>query len=288
MSLRDRVAAAFDSTWSKSWRVVNSVIFIAIAGSVTATVLETVPSLDRSFGPTFDAIERLSAWLFTAELALRIWCAPSRAGQFGQRRHPRLAYIFGWAGIIDIVSVVPYYLGAANLMVLRSLRLIRVFRLLKLTRQARAMQLLGQAIRARKDELFSLIMIVSLALLLSATVMYSVEHEAQPQHFGSIPQSLWWSVATLTAVGYGDFYPVTVLGRICAAVIMIGCIGLVSLPTAILGSAMYEMATPKKCPRCGALPTDESGPTSTRTQPSAQPNYPESSAPSSRLGGPPA
>ena len=114
------------------------------------------------------------------------------------------------------------------------------------------MRLLGQAIHARRDELLSLLTIVLLALLISATVMYSAEHEAQPKTFGSIPQALWWSVATLTTVGYGDIYPVTVLGRICASFIMLLGIGLVALPTGLLGSAMYELLTLKSCPHCGA------------------------------------
>jgi voltage-gated potassium channel len=93
--------------------------------------------------------------------------------------------------------------------------------------------------------------IVVLALLISATVMYSAEHEAQPKNFGSIPQSLWWAVATLTTVGYGDIYPQTAIGRVCASFIMVVGIGLLALPTGLLGTAMYEQLTSKPCPHCG-------------------------------------
>ncbi len=249
---KDRVAAAFDESESRWWHLVNRVVFVAILLSVGATVIETVPKFEREFRGLFDAIEVVTIALFTVELTLRIWCADSSRSMFGKHRHPRLAYVLSPAGLIDLVSVVPFYLGATNLVVLRSLRLVRIFRVLKLTRQARAMRLLGQAIHARRDELLSLLMVVLLALLVSGTVMYSAEHEAQPNTFGSIPQALWWSVATLTTVGYGDIYPITVLGRICASFIMLLGIGLVALPTGLLGSAMYELLTPKNCPRCGA------------------------------------
>jgi len=251
-TLKDRIAAAFDDTESRWWHLVNRFVFLAIVISVGATVIETVPSFELEFRRAFNTIEVATIALFTVELALRIWCADSPGGTFGKRRYPRLAYMLSPGGIVDLLSVVPFYLGATNLLVLRSLRLVRIFRVLKLTRQARAMRLLGQAIHARRDELLSLLTIVLLALLISATVMYSAEHEAQPKTFGSIPQALWWSVATLTTVGYGDIYPVTVLGRICASFIMLLGIGLVALPTGLLGSAMYELLTLKNCPNCGA------------------------------------
>ena len=250
--VKNSVASAFDDSASTWWHLVNRLVFVAIVLSVGATVMETVPKFDHDYRHMFDTIEVATIAIFTVELTLRIWCADAASSPFGRRRHPRLAYVLSPSGIIDLLSVVPFYLGATNLVVLRSLRLVRIFRVLKLTRQARAMRLLGQAIHARRDELLSLLTIVLLALLISATVMYSAEHEAQPKTFGSIPQSLWWSVATLTTVGYGDIYPVTVLGRVCASFIMLLGIGLVALPTGLLGSAMYELLTLKTCPRCGA------------------------------------
>lgn len=274
VSLRDRVAVTLDGHDSKLGTFVNGLIFAVIIVSVVAMVLETEPSVDRVFGAKFDIIEHVSLYLFTVELLIRFWCAPSLAGPYGARRHPRIAYLLSPSGLIDLISVVPYYLGRADLIVFRSLRLLRIFRLLKLTRKARAMELLWKAFRNRRDELLSLGIVIALSLLISATVMYTAEHEAQPQHFGSIPQSFWWSVATLTTVGDGDYHPITFAGRFSAAIIMLACLALVSLPTAILGSAMYEMATAKKCPFCGSPPDGDSGPVSLRTTASSEHDHP--------------
>ena len=256
-NLKGRVAAALDDTGSRWWRLTNGLIFTVIAVSVAATVLETVPAFEDRLRREFDLVEVIAVAFFTIELGLRLWAANAPMARFGTRRHPRVAYLFSPSGLIDLLSVVPFYLGATNLLVLRSFRLVRVFRVLKLTRQARAMSLIGQAIRARRHELVSLAIIVGLALLISATIMYSAEHEAQPERFGSIPQSLWWAVATLTTVGYGDLYPATVLGRVCASFIMILGIALVALPTGLLGSAMYELLQSKSCPHCGAKLADQ-------------------------------
>jgi voltage-gated potassium channel len=255
-AFKDRVAIALDGVGSPLWRVVNGLIFVAIVASVTATVLATVPELDQRYGNVFDLVEIITVGMFSVELTVRVWSANSALSSVGKRRWSRGAYLLSPSGLIDLLSVAPFYLGATHLLVFRSLRLVRVFRVLKLTRQARAMQLLGQAIRARRDELFSLLTIVALALLISATVMYSAEHETQPKNFGSIPQSLWWAVATLTTVGYGDIYPQTAIGRVCASFIMILGIGLLALPTGLLGSAMYDQLTAKPCSRCGHDPKE--------------------------------
>lgn len=250
--LKSRIAGALHDSGSRWWHLTNGIIFAVIMASVAATVLETVPEFEHMFRAEFELIEVVAVGFFTIELFLRLWSANVPATRFGARRFPRLAYLFSASGLIDMLSVVPFYLGATNLLVLRSLRLVRIFRVLKLTRQARAMSLLGQALRARRHELTSLGIVVALSLLVSATIMYSAEHEAQPKHFGSIPQSLWWAVATLTTVGYGDLYPTTAIGRVCASFIMLLGIALVALPTGMLGSAMYEILQQKTCPHCGA------------------------------------
>jgi voltage-gated potassium channel len=250
--LKGRLAGAFHDSESRWWRLTNGLIFAVIVASVAATVLESVPEFENGYRGEFELIEVTAVAFFTIELLLRLWSANDPISRFGAHRHPRLAYLFSPSGLIDLLSIIPFYLGATNLLVLRSFRLLRIFRVLKLTRQARAMTLLGQALRARRHELTSLAVVVGLSLLISASIMYSAEHEAQPKHFGSIPQSLWWAVATLTTVGYGDLYPTTAIGRICASFIMLLGIALVALPTGMLGSAMYEILQHRTCPHCGA------------------------------------
>jgi voltage-gated potassium channel len=155
------------------------------------------------------------------------------------------------SGVVDLVSVVPFYFGGSNFMVVRSLRLLRVFRLAKLVRYVAALGLLRQAIRMRRRELIALGLVASITILISATLMYSAEHEAQPKAFTCMPDALWWALSTLTTVGYGDIYPTTALGRLCASLIMILGIGLVALPTGLVGSAFYELTQHRVCPHCG-------------------------------------
>jgi voltage-gated potassium channel len=103
----------------------------------------------------------------------------------------------------------------------------------------------------RRRELAALAIVGVLTILISATLVYSTEHEAQPNAFTCMPDALWWALSTLTTVGYGDIYPVTMLGRICASLIMILGIGLVALPTGLVGSAFYELTQHRVCPHCG-------------------------------------
>ncbi len=247
---RDAVASLLHATGSWTARVAQTLIVAAIVTSVTATILETVPRL-RPYDRLFDHIELVCTVLFTAEVLLRIWSAGGRASPFARRRFPRLAYLLSPGGIVDLVAIVPFYLGASTFTVVRSFRLLRVFRLAKLARYSAALGLLAQAIRMRRRELTALAIVGALTILISATLIYSAEHEAQPNAFISMPDSLWWALSTLTTVGYGDIYPITPLGRICASLIMILGIGVVALPTGLVGSAFYELTQHRVCPHCG-------------------------------------
>ena len=248
--MKDHVANLLYGTSSRTARVVQILIIAAILVSVTATILETVPSLS-AYDVLFNRIELVSALLFSVEIVLRFWSASGPSSPFAQRRWPRLAYLLSSSGVIDLMAVIPFYFGGANFMVVRSLRLLRIFRLAKLARYVTALGLLKQAIRMRQRELLALAMVAGITILISATVMYSAEHEAQPKEFTSMPDALWWALSTLTTVGYGDIYPTTPLGRVCASVIMILGIGLVALPTGLVGSAFYDLTQHRVCPHCG-------------------------------------
>jgi voltage-gated potassium channel len=248
--MKDYVADLLDGNRSRAARIVQVLIVAAIVTSVIAMILETVPGLSR-YDSLFDHIELVCALLFTTEILLRLWSAPAAASPFAQRRWPRIAYLMSPSGVVDLVSVVPFYFGGSNFMVVRSLRLLRVFRLAKLVRYVAALSLLRQAIRMRRRELIALGLVAAITILISATLMYSAEHEAQPKAFACMPDALWWALSTLTTVGYGDIYPTTPLGRLCASLIMILGIGLVALPTGLVGSAFYELTQHRVCPHCG-------------------------------------
>jgi voltage-gated potassium channel len=247
---KNAVARLLHTTASWSARAAQTLIVVAILISVTATILETIPRL-CPFEHLFDQIELACTALFTIEVLLRFWSASGNSSPFAHRRFPRLAYLLSPGGIVDLVAIVPFYLGSATFVVVRSFRLLRVFRLAKLARYSAALGLLSRAIRMRRRELTALAIVGALTILISATLVFSTEHEAQPNAFTCMPDALWWALSTLTTVGYGDIYPITPLGRICASLIMILGIGLVALPTGLVGSAFYELTQHRTCPHCG-------------------------------------
>ena len=135
------------------------------------------------------------------------------------------------------------------------LRLFRLLRLLKLNRHSKAVKLIGKVLKNTKNDILVTVFMVFILLILSSTLMYSIENDAQPEAFENIGQALWWAVATLTTVGYGDIYPVTGLGKLLSGIIALLGIGIVALPTGIISSAYIEEVQKRKntceCPKCG-------------------------------------
>jgi Ion transport protein. len=139
--------------------------------------------------------------------------------------------------IIDLIAIAPFYLSFFFVMDLRFLRILRVMRIFKLTRYSESMTLLLQILRRESRSLASSFFILLVIMVIAASAIYLIEHDVQPEHFTSIPATMWWAIVTLTTVGYGDVYPVTIAGKLFASLIMIAGIGLVALPTAILASS---------------------------------------------------
>ena len=160
--------------------------------------------------------------------------------------------------IIDLFAVLPFYLSFVHtdLRFLRALRLFRIIRVAKLTRYSTSVRLFGRVFKESKEELVITLVVMILLIVMSSSFMYFAEHEAQPDKFSDIPSTMWWSVVTLTTVGYGDVYPVTTLGKLFASLISIAGIGMFALPTGILGAnfvAQLQKRKPDKriCPHCG-------------------------------------
>jgi voltage-gated potassium channel len=170
---------------------------------------------------------------------------------------PSPRYALSPFALIDLVAILPFYLPfmGVDLRFARAFRLLRLFRMAKVARYVRAMGIFGQVARAKREELVIAASVMAILLICASSVMYYAEHAAQPKVFSSIPATMWWSVATLTTVGYGDVFPVTPAGRLVAGVVAVLGIGFFALPTAILGAGFVEVVSRRKdapkCPHCG-------------------------------------
>jgi voltage-gated potassium channel len=226
--------------------------------NVIAVLAETVEPWGTQYAKLFVNFEIVSVVIFTVEYLLRIISCTSDP-RFRPRVLGRLHFASTPLALIDLLAILPFYLPflGFDLRVLRALRLFRLARIGKLGRYSESLRTLGRVVVAKKEELIVTLSILSLLLILASSVMYFVEHEAQPTVFSSIPAAMWWAVATLTTVGYGDTYPVTIAGKAIASVISILGIGMFALPTGILGAAFVEEVEKKKkgrarrCPHCG-------------------------------------
>jgi voltage-gated potassium channel len=228
---------------SEGLSLTNKVVVCVVALSSLVAVLETEPTIESRAPWAFACLEWLFAVLFMTEYLIRLWAEGENPRFRGVRG--RLRYALTPAAIIDLMSFLPSLLvpvmpGISNLMLLRVFRLIRIFRLARLGRFSAAMRHLSDAVSERREELLLSLMLSTFVLVFSAATMYILEGDSDPQIFGSIPRAMWWSVCTLTTVGYGDAYPHTVLGKICGGLTSIAGIGLIAMPTGILAAAFSD------------------------------------------------
>lgn len=218
----------------------NRAIVTLILLATLFSVLETEPFLYESFPRGFSFLEGAFAVVFLLEYLMRLYAVGENPRYAGWRG--RLRYAFSFWAIIDLLAFLPYFLtlGSHNAFLVRLLRLLRILRLARLGRYSTAWKAIGEALLARRFELALASGMAGLLLLVSSSILYAVESRAQPEAFGSIPRVMWWSVATLTTVGYGDVTPVTPLGRIMAGFTALSGIGLIALPTGILAAAFSD------------------------------------------------
>lgn len=216
---------------TKRGRIFDLTIQALIIVSLISFSIETLPGLSEGTYAFLAAVEVFIVIIFTVEYALRIIVSEKK-----------LAYIFSFYGIIDLLAILPFYLsGTVSLQALRILRLLRLFRILKLARYNAALVRIGKAVSIAKEELVLFSIVTLMLLYLSALGIYHFEHAAQPEHFRSIFDSLWWAVATLTTVGYGDIYPITLGGRLFTFVVLMLGLGVVAVPTGIIASALASV-----------------------------------------------
>ncbi|MEN8138283.1 MAG: ion transporter [Bacteroidota bacterium] len=245
-------------------------ITILIVLNVIAVVAESYPELEEKYHAFFMYFEFFSVIVFSIEYLIRIWTAPLLYPNTPQWK-AILKFISSPLAIIDLLAVAPFYLPfifIIDLRFIRILRLLRLLRVLKLSRHSESLRMISRVLRKSKSQLGVTFFVVFILIIVSASLMYYIEKDAQPGAFQNIGQGFWWAVATLTTVGYGDIYPITALGKLISGIIAILGIGLVALPTGIISSAFmdelsndrndeklcsfdHSMMTTRYCPHCG-------------------------------------
>lgn len=220
---------------------VNSIIIGLIILNSFAVALATVESYKVAYKDVFDVFEIFSVVFFTLEYILRVWICTEREEK--NYKHPiigRLRYILTPFAIIDLVAILPFYLGSfieIDLRFMRAFRLIRIFRFAK---NSITLQALGNVFKTESRTLLAALLVMIIVLFTSSTIMYYLEKDIQPDRFGSIPAAMWWGVAALTTVGFGDSVPVSAEGRILAGIIMILGIVIYALPAGVFASAFVR------------------------------------------------
>lgn len=218
-------------TDTRAGRAFDLVVLCLILISISSLTVETLPDLPPAVRSALRTSEIIITVLFTVEYFLRVATAERKAD-----------YVFSFYGIIDLVAVLPFYLALGiDLRVIRAVRLFRVFRIFKLARYNRAMERFGKAIVRARDEATIFLIATFILLYISAVGIYYFEHEAQPETFKSVFHSLWWAVATLTTVGYGDVYPITVGGKIFTFVMLMCGLGVVAVPAGLIAAALTKV-----------------------------------------------
>ncbi|WP_445383481.1 ion transporter [Robiginitalea sp. IMCC43444] len=215
---------------SRYGRVFDTIIQVLIFLSLAAFAIETIPDLPEQLVWGLNIFEYICVAVFSLEYFLRIFTAPKP-----------LRYITSFYGIIDLLAVLPFYLNLViDLRSLRAFRVFRLFRAFKLVRYNKALQRMHIAAGLIKEEMILFLMITLITIFLAAAGIYFFENEAQPEVFSSIFHSIWWAIVTLTTVGYGDVYPITMGGRIFTFFVLLVGIGIVTVPAGLMASALSK------------------------------------------------
>ena len=228
--MKDKLRLLVEDNTSKYGKGFDYFIQILIILSLLAFSLETLPNNSEWLMNFLHAFETVCVILFSIEYLLRIYVA----------KNP-LKYIFSFYGFIDLLAILPFYLrGTLDLRALRAFRIFRVFRALKLIRYNKALHRFHLAARIVKEEVILFLVITTIFLFLSSAGIFYFENEAQPAVFSSIFHSAWWAVVTLTTVGYGDVYPITVGGKIFTFFILLIGVGIVTIPAGLVATALSK------------------------------------------------
>lgn len=225
-------------------KVVDYILIILVIASIFCVIVGSVPEINERYQGPLRAFEVFTIIIFSIEYTLRIWTSPIK---YQGEKLPHLKYVFSFYGLIDLLAILPFYISYFGFGVdLRVLRAIRMMRILKISHYNSALQDLFDAIYDERKTFISAIYIFGVALLISSSLIYYAEYQSQPEAFRSIPDAIWWSIITLTTVGYGDVSPVTLLGKTIGAITALMGVCTVALLTGIVANAFSAQLSRKK------------------------------------------
>ncbi len=253
---------------SRAWDIF--IIFL-ICANVVALILASVENINQAAPQVFIIFESASVAVFAIEYILRVW-SYAEDPSYTHPVRSRIRFILSPIQLLDLLAILPSLLLLVGLD-LRPLRVVRlVARAARLSRYFVGLRTLGDVLHARRHDIFTVTIVLGVLLVLASSLMYFAERLVQPEAFSSIPATMWWTIVTLTTVGYGDVFPVTIQGRLLAGVIAVLGIGIFALPAGILGSGFLEQVQqresenaqqdrsdevqqrrglPRTCPYCG-------------------------------------
>lgn len=224
------------SLGAEKYKALDTFIYILIILSAVSMFLDSYEGIHVKYGNILSRFELFCVLVFTLEYIVRTFSSI--------KVHGKLKYNFSFLGIIDVVSILPYYLPiffALDLRSIRLLRLVRLARILKIARHSKAINQLVRVLYSIRHQLQLTFFLSFIVIVISGMLIYYAEHEEQPEVFQNMGQSIWWAVATLTTVGYGDIYPVTGIGKTIASIVALVGIGLIAIPTGLISAAYVEM-----------------------------------------------
>ncbi|MEE2753109.1 MAG: ion transporter [Candidatus Latescibacterota bacterium] len=244
MNIRHRIYEIMERAekGDRASRAFDTFIVALIGSNVVMVILETVDAIAESYGPFLQYFESFSVIVFTVEYVLRLWSCTTDP-DYRSVVAGRVRFALSGSVLIDFVAIAPFYLHLfLNLdpSLVGAVRLLRLFRLFKMGRYIRSIRVLGSVIREKRQEMYLVMTVLVIVLIMISSLMFYVEHEAQPEAFSSIPAAMWWGMVTLTTVGYGDVYPITMIGKFFGILIAMLGIGMFALPAGILSSGFVE------------------------------------------------
>lgn len=225
----------------ESYLLIQRFIIALIVLNVVAVIAESNRDLYEAYSEFFHAFELFSVIIFSAEYLCRVWvaCDQQRFAHMGAGR-ARLSYMLTPMALIDLFAIAPFYLSLFIPIDLRYLRFFRLLRLLKLSHYFDGLKIFSEVLSREASAIGGALLTMMILIIISACLMFTVENAAQPGHFESITEAIWWAVVTLTTVGYGDITPITFAGKLLAIAIMLMGIGTMALPAGILAARFSE------------------------------------------------
>ena len=221
-------------------RTFDIFIVVAILLNITTLILETFEELD-DYSTLFKIVESVTVLIFCVEYILRIWTAEYLYPKLTKKK-ARLRFLVSYDGIVDLLTILPFFF-LSGFAAFRLLRVVRIFHLFRINAKDDSFSIITKVLLEKKNQIFSSIFIILVLMLASSLCIYSVEQNAQPEAFKNALSGIWWTVATIFTVGYGDIYPVTVVGRLLAVVITFLGVGAVAIPTGIISAGFVEQYT---------------------------------------------